>query len=170
MHRLQFSPSGRRLAAWIGPDEVGQTGRPGTDEVCWLDPASGRVAYRTGLFNDPAFDPYPNWDPAVSPDLQVAALVVIDGFSLTLQDTRRSAATERRLAIPYQEVGGFCFSSDGRWLVTVGYQGKHPEAHREPAACQVARCDATPSVIHRASVLRAPTSAGIRSNRASSLP
>jgi WD40 repeat protein len=141
VHRVQFGPGGRTLAAWLGPARVGATGRPGTYEVCWVDVASGRVSRRTGLLNDFGFAPYPNWDPAVSPDLRVAALLNIDGFTLTLHDTRRGQAGDRDVLFHYEEVSGFCFDPAGRWLFAAGYQGNRAPVFREPAACQVIRCE-----------------------------
>ncbi len=139
VHRLQFSPDGSTIAAWVGPARVGPTNRPGTYEVCWLDVGIGHVTRRTGLHNDTGFDPYPHWDPAVSPDLRLATLLGIEGLHLTFDDGSDRPFWDRSIKIPYEEVAGFCFHPDGRHLLAVGFQGLPPPYSDSPA-CQIIRC------------------------------
>ena len=137
VHRIQFAPSGRKLVAWIGPPHVGRKKRPGTFELCWLDFPSGHVTHRTGLLNDYEFDPYPEWDPAVSPDLRIATTFAIGDGYLAVHDLRRSSGRVRDWTISNPEVRCFCFSPDAEQLLTVEVRGEQTAAFREPPACQL---------------------------------
>jgi hypothetical protein len=144
VHRLRFGTDGQSLVAWFGPNQVGNERRPGTYELCWLALPSGRVTRRTGLLNDTGFEPYPNWDPAVTPDLRLAAYYCVDGSFITLDDGSNRPYRERSIGLPGenggQETAGLCFGPDGRQLYMAGFRGLPPPFGDRPA-CQVMRCD-----------------------------
>jgi WD40 repeat protein len=89
------------------------------------------------LLNDFGFDPLPNWDPAVSPNLKTLIWLDVDRWLIEVieNDVNRDVTSH------HEEVSGLCFDPTGRWLYMAGYRGSRMPARPEPAACEVVRCD-----------------------------